>query len=58
VADDYHKRRAITFRCETEADEQWLDRLAEASGRKVNAVMRRLVRDAREASERPKEISR
>jgi hypothetical protein len=53
VTDDYHKRKTIAFRAETEADEQWLDHLAESTGETMNAVMRRIVRDARLASERP-----
>jgi hypothetical protein len=44
---EYHRRKAITFRPETEADERWLDQLAERSGETMNAVMRRIVRDAR-----------
>jgi hypothetical protein len=50
---EYHRRKAITFRPETEDDERWLDQLAERSGETMNAVMRRIVSDARTASEQP-----
>jgi hypothetical protein len=50
---DHHRRKAITFRPETEADERWLDQLAEATGETMNAVMRRIVSEARTASEQP-----
>jgi hypothetical protein len=49
MASDYHQRKAITFRPETEDDERWLNDLAQRSGRSMNAVMKRIVSEARTA---------
>jgi hypothetical protein len=54
---DRHKVRAIPFRPESEEDRAWLALEAADAGTSINAVLCRLVRDAREASER-QEITR
>jgi hypothetical protein len=54
---DRHKAAAITFR-PAETDDEWLRQRAAEAGETINALLRRIVTDARAASEHPKEISR
>lgn len=54
---DRHKQNAITFR-PAETDDEWLRNMAASTGESVNAILCRMLADARAASEQPQEISR
>jgi hypothetical protein len=52
-----HNRKVISFRCETEEDEQFLEHMR-APGESMQAVMRRIVTYARTSFDDVKEITR